>query len=146
MSRISLKSLLCELTPEEWKKKGEEIAASRAKSPVLTPQQEEEVIRQFKALPLAKKKEYAWCIKRPCGSCEKEFKTANVGSSHGYCKRHLSQMYAMMKKEPPPSNDKGPFDMSIWTPQERDFAVTLYAVAKARKERKSTPSTPAPTP
>ena len=148
MSRISLKSLICELTPEEWKKNGEEIAASRVQPPVLTPQQEEEVIQQFKALPSNKKKEYAWCIKHPCGSCEQEFKTANVGSSHGYCKRHLADLYAMMKK-PAPTTLKGvgSFDMANWSPEEQKFAEKLYAVAKARHERKkSTPSTPAPTP
>lgn len=147
MSRMSLKSLLCELTPEEWKKKGEEIAASRNQSPILNAQEEQKVIQQFKALPLNKKKEYAWCIKRPCSYCEKEFKVANVGTSHGMCQRHKDTIWAQMKKQAPPSKDKGAFDLANFSPEEQKFAEKLYAVVKARHAKKnSTPSTPSPTP
>lgn len=72
-------------------------------------------------------------MKHPCAYCEKEFKTSNVGWSHGICQRHRDEQYAMMKKTPPPYKGNT-VDLKTLTPDEIKLAQALFAIVKSKRQ------------
>jgi hypothetical protein len=72
-------------------------------------------------------------MKSPCAYCEKEFKVPNVGWSHGICKRHRDEQYAMMKKTPPAYTGKT-VDLKELSPEEIKLAVNLFQIVRSKRK------------
>ena len=76
----------------------------------------------------------AQLMKHPCAYCEKEFKTSNVGWSHGICKRHMADQYAQMGKPAPIYKGKT-VDLKDLTPEEIKLAQALFVIVSKKRKK-----------
>jgi hypothetical protein len=121
---MKLKSLLCL-----------NKTSNRPQSPVLSPEEKQETLRQYKNLSSSRKKIVQQCLQHPCPYCEQEFEVPNVGMSHGICRRHAIQMWKSMGKDLPANFKSKSIDLKDMTPEEIQLAVKLCSIIKSKSKR-----------
>lgn len=136
MNTEDLKSLIreviSEMSVDDMRKMADDVYNSRPKSLKPSPEEKQEAIQQFQALPRDRKKLLARLLKHPCSYCEKEYKVPNVGRSHGICRRHKEEMYKQLGKTMPPYKGNT-VDLAELFPEELQLAVRLYAAVNDGK-------------
>lgn len=101
-----------------------------------TPEQIQEFIRQFRALPSNRQAAIKQLLNRSCPYCEREFGTGNVGANHSLCARHRQEIYAQMGKPAPASTNALAQDLKDFSPEELKIAAYFTALIYA-KDRKA---------
>ena len=102
---------------------------------MLSPEEQKQVILQFKELPYQRKKVIQQLIQHPCSYCEKEFNIPNVGWSHGICNRHKIEAYKEMGLTVGPSPNNHTVDLKDLSPEEIKLAVKLFSIVYNKKKR-----------
>jgi hypothetical protein len=123
-----------ELSPDELKQKYAHLD-SRPKSPTLSRDEAKQALVAYRQLPRERQLILKQLMKYSCGMCESEFKVPNVGASHGYCPRHLADMYKKMGRPAPAvksDSNKRPVDLSILSKDELQLAVRLFAILREK--------------
>jgi hypothetical protein len=123
-----------ELSPEELKQKYAHLD-NRPKVPTLSKDEAKQAIAAYRQLSRDRQLILKQLMKYSCGMCESEFKVPNVGASHGYCPRHLADMYQKMGRPAPKLNadsNKRPVDLSVLSKEEIALAVKLFGILRAK--------------
>jgi hypothetical protein len=72
-------------------------------------------------------------MRHPCAYCEAEYKTPNLGRSHGICDRHKDEQWAAIGKKAPPSSTKSQtVDLRELSPEEIQLATKLFSIVKEK--------------
>lgn len=123
------------MSPAELEKKFGHLVKNREKVQTLTPEQIQVLIRSFKSLSPERQAAIKQLLHHSCGSCEKEMGLPNVGIGHGICDRHKSEMYKMMGKEMPKSQNTNP-TKDLKTFSEDELKIAAYFTSLLLKKQK----------
>ena len=92
-------------------------------------------ISLYHNLPKDRKEIFKVLIKHACSYCEKQFKTSNVGLSHGICERHRIEVYKQLGKPAPPAKNNKSVDLETLSAEEIKLAEALVKIIKERRNR-----------
>lgn len=124
------------MSAAELEKKFGQLVKNREKVQELSPEQLQILIRSFKALPTDRQAAIKHLLHHSCGTCEKEMGLPNVGIGHGICDRHKAEMYKMMGKEMPKSQNTNPTkDLKDFSPDELKIAAYFSSLMLKKQKQ-----------